>query len=326
MKGGQSGTFESENTNAVCLASEGTDRPLEPLVSILIVTWNRKTELRRCIDSVLVQTYVSKEIVIVDNGSSDGTATMVSTEYPEAKLIRVHRNMGCPTGRNIGFANCMGKYVYQLDDDGWLKEDAIELAVQRAEHDNTIGVVMSSIHEIEDDRVIRIIPGHKDEACYLATFGGGCSMIRREILDTVGHYPDDFFGYGEESDLAIRLLDKGYYCVLEPNSAMYHRPSPIGRDERMRIYYNLRNTNKTGLRLWPFPWCVLRPIVNMKHAFRFMFVLAYPALPFQVFYCLVRDIFRLRGKRKPVKRSTYRLFRQLSTTYPVLDQCGKKDN
>ena len=98
------------------------DTTAPPLVSIQIVTWNRRDELARCLESALAQTYKNIEIVVVDNASTDDSAQMVGQEFPNVRLVRVEKNLGCPSGRNFGFAHCRGKYIYLLDDDGWLKE------------------------------------------------------------------------------------------------------------------------------------------------------------------------------------------------------------
>jgi len=282
-----------------------------PLVSIEIVTWNRKAELSRCLESVRAQTYPQCEIVVVDNASTDGTAELVASAFPEVRLVRAGTNLGCPSGRNLGFPHCRGQYIYMLDDDGWLERDAIERAVCRAEADASIGVVMSRIHEMEAERVVRRRPEHLENVVYLPVFSGGCSLLRREVLEKVGTFPDDFFRQGEESDLALRMLDAGYFCCLEPASVMFHAPSPTGRNSKAFAFYTLRNTNRTGLRLWPFPWCVLRPLVNFYHAFRFMVMLRYLTLPLEVFGALILDVIRLTGHRRPVTRRAWSLFRQL---------------
>lgn len=293
-----------------------------PLVSILIVTWNRKECLNRCIDSALAQDYEPKEVVVVDNDSSDGTAEMLMKRYPDIRLICSYTNLGCPLGRNLGFANCRGDYIYLLDDDGWLKEDAVSRSVERAMSDNSIGVVMSALHEIGDGEVKRIRPAEKN-AVYLGDFVGCCSLLSRKALDMVGVFPSDFFRQAEEQDLAIRLLDVGKTCFFEPSSIMYHGLSPIGRDKNKFLYLYLRNTNKTALRIYPFPYNILKILVNTKYAFCFAFSHADLKVPIFLFGCLVRDCLQLKGKRAPVRRKTFVLFRKLqkhpSRTKPVLD-------
>src|SRR5262249_42109576 len=176
-----------------------------PLVSILIVTWNRRDEVVRSIRSALAQTWANKEVVVVDNASTDGTADLVQQEFPELRLVRSEVNLGCPSGRNFGLQHCAGEYIYMLDDDGWLQEDAVEKCVRRAEADPSIAVVMSRIHEVQDGKVWREYPAEQTEAGYRADFSGGCSLVRRAALDLAGVFPEDFVRQGEETDLALRL-------------------------------------------------------------------------------------------------------------------------
>jgi GT2 family glycosyltransferase len=235
--------------------------------------------------------------------------------------VRSGQNLGCPSGRNLGFRHCSGQYIYCLDDDCWLKSDAVDRAVCRAEADPKIAVVMSRIHESENGQVVRRLPEKSDQPVYQASFCGGCSLIRREALHQVGGFPDDFFRQAEEEDLSIRLLDAGWFCFLEPASVMYHAPSPVGRNAKAILYYGLRNTNKTGLRLWSFPWCVLRPVVNFGHSLRFMVTQRYFALPALVLGSLARDLVALPGRRRPVSARTneiyFRLGKHPSRTKPA---------
>lgn len=282
-----------------------------PLVTIEIVTWNRKEKLYRCIESAVSQKYPNFNILVIDNASTDNTSEMVAREFPCVSLVHAGRNRGCPSARNLGFSHCRGKYIYMLDDDGWLDPDAVAYAVSRAESDAAIGVVMSRVHELEEGKIVRGRLDYFQQFVFLSSFGGGCSLIRREVLEKVGAFPDDFFGQAEESDLALRMLDAGYFCCLEPASVMYHAPSPDGRNKKTAVFYALRNSNCTGLRHWPFPWCVLRPLVNFYHAFRFMITMRYPRLPLEIIYTLAADLFHLHYLRQPVTYRAWSLYRRL---------------
>jgi GT2 family glycosyltransferase len=287
--------------------------PGAPRVSILIVTWNRREELVRSLESVRAQSYPNKEIVVVDNASSDGTAAMVQQRFPEATLVLAPRNLGCPSARNLGFRHCTGRYIYMLDDDGWLQDDAVELCVRRAESDSALAVVMARVHVVENGKVVARYPVGADHSVYRADFSGGCSLIRSEALRATGVFPEDYFRQGEEENLALRLLDSGYYCFLEPAAVMYHALSPVGRDLPTFRFYTLRNSNKTALRLWPMPWCTLRLLVNLGHAARYSLATGHWYLPFRLLSSLAQEVWALPRHRRPVARDTFRLFRQLQT-------------
>jgi GT2 family glycosyltransferase len=286
--------------------------PTSPLVSILIVTWNRRKDLSRSIESALAQSYPNIEVVVVDNASTDGTAQMVARDFAQVRLVRSATNLGCPCGRNLGFAHCHGKYIYMLDDDGWLSEDAIEVSVRRAESDESLAVVMSRIHQFQHGQTVLRRPEGLEAPVYLGTFSGGCSLVRRLALEATGYFPNDFSRQAEEFDLMLRLADLGYWCQLEPASVMFHAPNPVGRSNRVTIFYNLRNGNKTAVRLLPWPWCVLKPAGNIIHALGQAVRHGWRSLPFQVFAALARDVMALpRSRYRRVRPSTYRLVRHL---------------
>lgn len=285
--------------------------PVIPKVSILIVTWNRRADLARCLDSALAQSYPNTEIVVVDNASTDGTADLVRERYPEARLVLAPTNLGCPSGRNFGVPHCDGDYIYMLDDDGWLRSDALEHAVRRGESEPSIGVVLSRVHSVEGGRVTARYPEGPDNPVYRAEFSGGCALLRRAALNQVGLFPDDFFRQGEEGDLALRLWDAGWSCCLEPASVMFHKPNPQGRDARAFLYYTLRNTNKTALHLWPLPWCVLRIGLNLGRALKQAVTRGDLRLPFRLLAALAADLRRLPERRRPVSRVTFRSVQRL---------------
>lgn len=289
-----------------------------PLVSILLVTWNRKYDLKKAIESALAQSYTAIEIVVVDNDSTDDTAALVATEFPMVRLVPAPRNLGCPSGRNYGFGFCRGKYVYLLDDDGWLEPDAVRLTVESAEADDTLGVIMSRIHVVEHSEVAYKWPHGQESPVYLNSFVGCCALLRKDIIDLVGGFPDDFWRQSEEEDMTLRMMDRGFYCLLEPASVMYHAHSEVGRNQRDFLYYSLRNTNKTALRHWPFPWYALRLLRNMGHAVAGALTMRAFSLPFVLFKDCLLDLLRLPGMRKPVSPQTLHTYRQLAA-HPTLD-------
>ena len=277
----------------------------------MIVTWNRAGELQRSIESALAQTYRPIEVVVVDNASTDATSAVVSERFPQVRLIRVHRNLGCPSGRNLGFPNCRGKYIYLLDDDGWLDPAAVQRSTERAESDPSLAVVMSRVHEMDGDRVVAKLPAGADGPAYLGSFSGGCSLLRRDALEQVGYFPDDFFRQAEEADLALRLLDRGQQMMLEPSSIMYHKPSPINRDIARFYFYELRNSTRTALRLWPWPWAIARFGLNWLRSCGFALRHGRVSWPFVLAADAVRTVLGNGQERRPVRIETLRLQRRL---------------
>lgn len=216
------------------------------LVTIAILTWNRRTEVERAVRSALAQTYRSIEVLVVDSASSDGTADILEQQFPAVKVYRLHRNLGCPEGRNIAFANAKGAYIFCLDDDGWLPPDTVEHCVDLFSKDAAIGVVTCQILAPDEEATGR--SGQKP----VRVFNGGASMIKREVLECAGYYPSNFMRQAEESDLALRMFDAGFKIVYTDGAAMFHAPSTINRNRGQFMYYGCRNELFTVVRLYPW--------------------------------------------------------------------------
>ncbi len=219
-----------------------------PLVSVAILTWNRIEHVVKAINSVLAQDYHPIEIVVVDSASNDGTFDYISQNYPQVKIVRLHRNLGCPEGRNVALANCSGEIIYSLDDDGWLASDTVSICVDRFKQHPDAGVVACQIVAPDDD------VSREGEDDWHYTFSGGASAIRKRVLETAGYYPSDFFRQAEEGDLALRMFEYGYRILRCPAAIMYHERSPINRNDKLFLYYNCRNELFTVLRLYPLKY------------------------------------------------------------------------
>jgi len=112
-----------------------------PLVTVNILSWNRKEDLRESLIELKKTTYPNIELIVVDNASTDGSPEMVEREFPYVKLIKMPKNIGI-AGWNIGFEKANGKYIMVLDDDSYPAPDAIELMVEEFEKaDEDVGII-----------------------------------------------------------------------------------------------------------------------------------------------------------------------------------------
>lgn len=227
-----------------------------PLVSVAILTWNRRQQVLKAIESVFQQTYRPVELVVVDSASMDGTVEAINAAYPSVKVIRLHRNLGCPEGRNVALSNCSGDVLYALDDDGWLAENTLQNVVDCFRRHPKAGVVCC--HVVPPG--VRIERSGLDEVRH--TFNGGASAFRREILRTAGFYPSDFFRQAEEGDLALRVIEAGYSIVYSPDAVMFHDIVPLNRTNKQHWYYGCRNELTTVVRR--YPWVLVFPVVVQK--------------------------------------------------------------
>jgi GT2 family glycosyltransferase len=228
-----------------------THRRESRLVSIIIVTHNRKNDLRDAITSVRAQTYQGIEIIVVDNGSTDGTMDLLRNEFQTITAIALPRNTGPCVARNVGISNAAGEILFFLDDDATLHTDAITRIVRRFSREPELAVIVSQIKGPsytpagEPFRAHAAAPVAKES--YLPELGSeGATAIRREALRYAGPWSEHLFQCSEGRDLSYRILDGGYRILHFPEAVAYHRRSPLGKESRRRIaqrkaYLTIRN-------------------------------------------------------------------------------------
>ncbi|MTI95309.1 MAG: glycosyltransferase family 2 protein [Firmicutes bacterium] len=217
-------------------------------VSYLILTYNRKHDLQRCLDSVINQNWDDLEIVVVDNNSEDGTDQMVTNKYPQVQYVRVDYNSGVCQGRNIGFEAATGDVIVVIDDDGELPDNNVTEAIAKGfqEHPQ-MGIMALKVLNPADPATRRVIPSTDKSIADLQTdmevayFLGGGVAIRREVLDAVGTYPAAYFYSMEELDLSYRLAKTQWRIRYFPQITVLHHESVGQRPSWRRYYYDYRN-------------------------------------------------------------------------------------
>jgi GT2 family glycosyltransferase len=244
------------------------------LISVVVVNWNRKELLRACLASLATQKGVEYETVVVDNGSTDGSAEMAEREFG-ARVIRNSENRGFCAANNQGFAAARGEYVALLNNDaeaesGWLA--ALHRACSSAAD---IGMAASKVLIWEEptriDKAGHLIfpdgqnrgrgAGQIDAGQFdreeEALWPDGCAaMYRREMLDQIGGFDEDFFAYGDDAELGLRARIAGWRCLYAPAAvARHHRGATLGKGSDWRLKLIERNRVLLALKL--FPWSLL---------------------------------------------------------------------
>ena len=208
-----------------------------PLISVLIITWNRKNDILKTVQSIYEQAYRNFEIIVVDNGSTDGTVDALRQAYPDVRLVALGRNMGAAVGRNAGIVAARGEIVFCLDSDASPGHDTMTNLVGRFQADPKLGVINSKVvnaYTQEIDRTAGWAYTERNKADQDREFpsfsfsAGGCA-IRAEVFDRVGLFWELLFFGGEELDYSVRVWDAGYKIVYYPEAVIYHRVSPQRR-------------------------------------------------------------------------------------------------
>ena len=217
----------------------------KPLVSIAILTWNRRQYVLKAIESVLKQPYRPIEIVVVDSASTDGTVKAIRKNYPAVRIIKLHRNLGAVEGRNIALANCRGDIIFSLDDDARILPITLSFCVEQFITDQNLGVIACRILEEGAE------PDLRDGHTFFFPEGG--FAMKKEIIGKVGYFPSDFFRQAESTDMTLRIIDAGYSVVFYHSAAIYHEKAAINRKEKLYMFYGCRNDLFTVIRRYPLP-------------------------------------------------------------------------
>lgn len=250
-----------------------------PTISVVVVNWNRRDLLRACLNSLARQSHPSFEVIVVDNGSDDGSQALVkeiATNYPSSlRLIANTVNCGFCAGNNQGFAESRSELVALLNNDaeadpGWLTE--LESAIRSAED---IGMAASKILVWEDPRIIdkvghliypdgqnrgrgtgQIDRGQFDRIEETLWPDGCAAMYRRAMLDQVGGFDEEFFAYADDAELGLRGRIAGWSCLYAPGAVVrHHRGATLGLGSARRLTLIERNRVLLAVKL--FPWNLL---------------------------------------------------------------------
>jgi len=229
----------------------------EPSVSVIIVSFNSRDDLTECIPSLLAQPYPDYEIVVIDNNSADGTPAFLEENFPCVKVIVNEENYGPAKGYNVGIAASKGKYVVLLNPDTIVEKDWLLELVKAVESDEHIGACQSRVLLYANPTQINT---EGNEVSYLGftwcrnygqvskysdvieeTIGlSVCSAIlRRNVLEDIGFFDEDFFMYLDDTDLGLRMQLAGYKVVCNPRSIVYHKYKFT--PGRQKLYYLERN-------------------------------------------------------------------------------------
>ena len=251
-------------------------------ISVVVVNWNRRNLLAACLRSLAGQTFRDFEVVVVDNGSSDGSVALVkdlATGYPvPLHLIVNSNNRGFCAANNQGFAASRSELVALLNNDAeaepcWLA--ALERVIRSADDvggSSRVGMAASKILVWEDPRRIDKVghlmypdgqnrgrgTGQLDQGQFdrveETLWPDGCAALyRRAMLDEIGGFDEEFFAYADDAELGLRGRIAGWTCLYAPDAVVrHHRGATLGLDSARRITLIERNRVLLAVKL--FPW------------------------------------------------------------------------
>ncbi len=229
------------------------------LVSVVIPSWNGRHHLEKCLPALQRQTYSPFEVIVVDNGSQDGTPAWLAEEWPHVRLVALRRNYGVARAFNEGVKAARGALVALLNNDtepepGWLA--ALVHALRRHADAGMAACKIrvwddrTRLHAAGDFYTVGGRPGNRgawevDQGQYdreEEVFGpcGAAALYRRELFDDVGLFDERFGSYLEDVDLAWRAQRAGWRCAYTPHAVVYHKVSATGGGP-LASFYTGRN-------------------------------------------------------------------------------------
>lgn len=213
---------------------------MDYLVSIIIVNYNGAQLLDSCISSIEKISSINYEIILVDNASKDESIEMVRNKFPKVKIISNVKNLGFAEGNNIGFKNSKGKYILLLNTDTTVEKDFLTPLLKEINNPK-IGIVQPKILLMDDPTRLDAVGSFFTNTGFLFHYGlyekgdnynakmmiysakGACMLIKREVIEKIGLFDDDFFAYFEETDFCHRVWLAGYEVWYVPESSIYHK-------------------------------------------------------------------------------------------------------
>jgi GT2 family glycosyltransferase len=238
-----------------------------PLVYVVILNWDGHADTVECVRSCLKITYEPVRILVVDNGSSDGSERLLRSEFPEIEVIQTGANLGFAGGNNVGIRHALdhgADCVLLLNNDTLVDRDFITPLVDAAEADPDAGILGSKIYFHEPADVLwyaganfspslgwgghrgygQLDRGQFDQPGETDRPTGCAMMVTRRLCETAGLLREEMFCYAEDLDWGLRARKAGFKVLYVPASKVWHKVSRSTGGEASPVsqYYTIRNT------------------------------------------------------------------------------------
>jgi GT2 family glycosyltransferase len=230
---------------------------LQDKVSIVVLNYNGWRDTAACLSSLERLSYDNKEVVVVDNGSSDDSVLHIRRDFSSVKLIEAGANLGFAGGCNLGIRYALSRgaqFVWLLNNDTEVAAGALSALVDRAKNDERIGAVGSAIYFMDrPDRMQAwgggsinfrlgrsrhfLRPVGDDQIEFIT---GASMLISRAAIESIGFLDEGFFMYWEDADFCFRLRHANWRLAVADQSKVWHRASSsVGAGSaRMDLYFN----------------------------------------------------------------------------------------
>jgi hypothetical protein len=237
---------------------------MKPVVAVIIVIWNGVEDTLECLRSLAGEGYPNKQIIVVDNGSEDGSAERIRAEGFEVCLIQTGKNLGFTGGNNVGLAEALRsgvKYSFLLNNDTTVEPGSIGALVDAAEKSPRGGIFAPVIHYYDSPSEVwfagaflsltrgeavhnNFLHPRRDSAPYTSPWVSGCAMLARmAAVEEVGGMDDRFYLTWEDVDWCLRMRAHSWGVEVVPSARILHKGGRSGAKlQGIRSYYAVRNS------------------------------------------------------------------------------------
>lgn len=211
-------------------------------VSVIILNWNCRAYLQACIEAVLAQSHRDIELILIDNGSHDGSPEFLKSNYPKIFLIENGHNVGFAAGMNQGIRRATGEFVLPLNVDVFLHDDYVAVAVESGmRRADSVGMVCGKVFRYNNGKTQQLVDVGKflvgrmtmknsrssEKEEYVFGPNGSCPLYRRTMLEDIKFwngqfYDETYFAYAEDLDLHWRAQLAGWRCLYLPSLTSWH--------------------------------------------------------------------------------------------------------
>jgi glycosyltransferase involved in cell wall biosynthesis len=287
----------------------------QPVATVVISTRNRKAFLRQPILSALNQS-VPVEVIVADDGSTDGTADMVSAEFPRVRLVRHVQSRGLIVRRNECAQLASEPVIFSLDDDAvFSSPQIVEQTLAEFDHPR-VGAVAIPCIDVRTNQMFRQGVPDRSELFVTDSFIGTAHAVRRDVFLRMGGYREALVHQGEEKDFCLRMMARGWVVRVGRAKAIHHYESPF-RDLNRMDFFGRRNDILFAWQNVPTPWLPIHLIgttfngvvsgFRSRHLFRMIKGMVAGYI----------EVFRGQQERRPVWRDAYLLHRRLKKRGPL---------
>ena len=283
-----------------------------PSASIVITTRNRRDEVRTAIESAVNQT-VHPQVIVIDDGSTDGTSEMVRARFPHVEVIQHATSRGYIARRNEGARTAVNHVIVSIDDDAAFSSPRVVEQALAAFASERVGAVTIPYIDVRRNQRVRQAVQDPKHLYVVDSYVGTAHAVRRDVFVELGGYREDLVHQGEEMDFCLRLLDAGY-VVGQANADPIHHFESLKRDLGRMDYYGARNAVIFAWRNVPFPFLLVHlPVTTLRCV---LLTLRPHRLVTRLSGVVDGYLDCCTSRREPVSWSAYRLARSLRKNGP----------